>query len=220
MRFPSKKRAFSLRFAALGAVALVLSGCMAEMVEKQKPRKGPVPEVGFIDVGRGEIRYSAEGWGLIVSLRRSTALRRISHFCRKELEPRITDEFTHDDVDTPYAGMDADDDIPKGLEHYHVAPFHHIVFECVAKAGVQTVDQIAKAAAEQQAKQKELAKAKAAEAAAADEIARAKTVKEPPPQPKEQAPAPDLQAPAPTLTPPPVAPPADNQPAPPGEPQK
>lgn len=200
MRFPSKKRAFSLRLAALGAAALLLSGCMAEMVEKEKPRKGPVPEVGFIDVGRGEIRYSAEGWGLIVSARRATALRRINHFCRKELEPKITDEFTHEDVDTPYAGMDADDDIPKGLEHYHVAPYHHIVFECVAKAGVQTVDQIAKAKAASDA-----AKAKAAaEAAAADELARAKTVKEPPP----------------TFTPPPAAPPADTQPVPPGDPKK
>jgi hypothetical protein len=212
VRFPSKKRAFSLRLAALGAAALLLSGCMAEMVEKQKPRKGPVPEVGFIDVGGGEIRYSAEGWGFIVSLRRSTALRRINHFCRKELEPRISDEFTHDDVDTPYAGMDADDDIPKGLEHYHVAPFHHIVFECVAKKGVTTVDEVARAkAAADEAKAKAAA---AAAAAAADEIAGAKTVKEPPPQPKEpapapreQAPAPMLQAPAPTLTPPPGEPP-------------
>lgn len=176
LRFPSTtrarvfRRANAVRLTALFGAALLLSGCVAEMVDKEKPRKGPVPEVGYIDVGGGEIRYSTEGWGWIVASRRMTALHRINHFCRKDLRPKIVDEFTHDDVDTPYAGMDAEDDLTRGLEHYEVAPYHHIVFECRPKAGVVTVD----------------------------ELAAAKTVKTPPPKPAPTpAPAPAPQTPKP-----------------------
>ena len=118
------------------------------MVEKQKPRKGPVAEVGYIDTGGGEIRYSAEGWGMIVASRRMTAMRRIHSLCKKDLEAKITDEFTHDDVDTAYAGMEVREEVQRGLDHYKVAPFHHIIFECQPKTGAaQSADELAKAKA-------------------------------------------------------------------------
>ena len=108
------------------------SGCVAEMVKKERPRKGPVPEVGFVDLGGGEIRYSVEGWRLIVAARGMAANRRMKRVCRG-LQPQITDEFTREDVEVPYSGDDLAPNLEKGLEHYNMAPYHHIVFECVPK---------------------------------------------------------------------------------------
>jgi hypothetical protein len=119
--------------AVLAAAALTLSGCMAEMVEKRRPRKGPVAEVGYIETGGGEVRYSTEGWGLVVKMRRSSAFRRMRRLCKKDLQVKIADEFTRDDVDTPYSGMDIQDTVQRGHQHYNVAPHHHIVFDCVPK---------------------------------------------------------------------------------------
>jgi hypothetical protein len=117
------------------ATAALLSSCVAEMVEKKKPRRGPVPEVGYIETGGGEVRYSTEGWDWIVATRRMTALRRMKRVCKgKDLEARVTDEFTRDDVDATYHGNDLGDNINKGLEHYQVAPYRHIVFDCVPKS--------------------------------------------------------------------------------------
>lgn len=109
-----------------------LAGCEAEMVKKERPRKGPVPEVGFIETGGGEVRYSTEGWGLVVAIRRSGARRRMRRVC-KGLEVKITDEFAREDVEVPYSGDDLAPNLEKGLEHYNLAPFQHIVFECVPK---------------------------------------------------------------------------------------
>ena len=116
-------------FLALILASLALSGCVTELVEKKRPRKGPVPEVGFVDTGGGEIRYSVEGWGPIVSLRRASAMRRIKRIC-KRLKLVINDEFTRDDVQVPYSGEDLEDNLRHGIDHYAVAPFHHILFEC------------------------------------------------------------------------------------------
>lgn len=108
---------------------------MAETVEKQKPRKGPVPEVGYIDTGGGEMRYSADGWSFVVALRRRTALRKARKVCRtkdKALTMKVTDEWTHQDADPIYSdsGEELDELMQRGLAHYNVAPYHHIVFEC------------------------------------------------------------------------------------------
>jgi len=102
------------------------------MVEKNAPRKGPVPEVGLIETGRGEIRYSVEGWSLVVAARRKTALRKIKNIC-KGMAFKISDEFTREDVEVPYSQDELDTNLDKGLSHYHVDPFHHIVFECVPR---------------------------------------------------------------------------------------
>jgi hypothetical protein len=115
--------------AALAAL-IFLSGCVAEVVEKKKPRKGPVPEVGVVDPGGGELRYSEDGWGFVVGMRRSTALRRMRRICGK-LMPRVVDDFSRQDVEVPYAGEDLQANIERGLDHYNVAPYHHIVFECI-----------------------------------------------------------------------------------------
>lgn len=114
-------------------VLTALSGCVVEMVKKERPRKGPVPEVGLVETGKGEVRYSAEGWGLVVAIRRRVALRRMRRFC-KGFEAKIQDEFTREDVDVPYHGDDLAPNLERGLEHYQLAPYHHILFECVEKA--------------------------------------------------------------------------------------
>jgi len=122
-----------VRVILLLAIAAAFSGCVAEMVERKKPRKGPVPEVGYVDQGGGELRYSAEGWGIVVSSRRRTALRRMRKVCKsksKDLYAKITDEYTHQDADAIYSGEELADNMEKGLEHYKVALYHHIVFEC------------------------------------------------------------------------------------------
>ncbi|MBI3551287.1 MAG: hypothetical protein HY077_02110 [Elusimicrobia bacterium] len=118
--------------AVLCVAALVcLSGCVAELVEKEKPRKGPVPEVGYIALGGGEVRYSTDGWGFVVSLRRRTALRKMRKVCRgKGLVAKISDDFTRQDSDAIYSGEELSDNMQKGLEHYSVAMYRHIVFEC------------------------------------------------------------------------------------------
>jgi hypothetical protein len=110
-------------------IVTVLGGCVAETVARQKPRKGPVPEVGWVDTGGGEVRYSVEGWRFVVSMRRSSAFRRMRKVC-KGLKPKITDEFTRQDVNVAYASDDLVNQLNKGVDHYSVAPFHHIVFEC------------------------------------------------------------------------------------------
>ena len=108
---------------------VMVSGCVAETVEKKRPRKGPVPEVGYVDTGGGEVRYSEDGWGLVVAGRRREALRKMRRVCRG-LNARITDEFTHQDVDVAYSNDDLAPNMEKGLDHYNVSAYHHIVFEC------------------------------------------------------------------------------------------
>jgi hypothetical protein len=103
---------------------------MTEMVKEQVPRRGPVKEVGYIDRGGGEVKYSPEGWSWAVSLRRRSAMRRMRKVCR-ELRAKITDEFTWEDVEIPYTSGKVDESLEKGMKHYHVDPYIHIVFECI-----------------------------------------------------------------------------------------
>lgn len=118
-----------MRWLAPVLALVLLTGCVAEVVEKRRPRKGPVPEVGFVDPGGGEVRYSTEAWGFVVALRRSRALSKMRHVCGK-LNAHVTDEFTREDMDVPYAGEDLEVNIQRGLDHYEMSPYHHIVFEC------------------------------------------------------------------------------------------
>ena len=112
--------------------AAALAGCTAEMVQKKPPRKGPVPEVGLIDKGNGDIRYSVEGWAWVIAGRRRTALRKIKKLC-KDLSYSIIDEFTREDVEVPYSQDELDTNMDKGVRHYNISPFHHILFDCVPK---------------------------------------------------------------------------------------
>lgn len=122
----------ALRVALCGCV-LLLSGCVAETVERRRPRKGPVKEVGYVDNGGGRVRYSTEGWGWFVSGRRRHAQRLMRKNCGKDLKPEVVDEYTRDDADIAYAGDDLEDELQRGSEHYKIAPFQHFAYECRPK---------------------------------------------------------------------------------------
>lgn len=106
-----------------------ISSCVSEMVEKRRPRRGPVKEVGYIEKGGGEVKYSTEGWRPFVASRRRGALWRMRRVC-SPLKAVISEEFVRQDVAVPYSQDDVDQSLGKGLEHYTVAPYQHIVFEC------------------------------------------------------------------------------------------
>lgn len=114
----------------------LLAGCVAETVERRRPRKGPVQEVGYVDFGGGRVRYSTEGWGWFVSGRRRHAQRLMRKNCGKELKPEITDEYTREDADIAYSGDDVIDNMARGGEHYKHAPFQHFAYECRPKKGL------------------------------------------------------------------------------------
>lgn len=124
------------RLALALAAAAALSGCVAETVERRRPRKGPVEEVGYVDFGGGRVRYSTEGWGWFVSGRRRHARRLMRKNCGKDLKPEITDEYTREDADIAYSGDDVTDEMARGGEHYKHAPFQHFAYECRPKLGL------------------------------------------------------------------------------------
>lgn len=119
----------------LPLLLLLLSGCVAETVERRKPRKGPVKEVGFVDFGGGRVRYSTEGWAWFVAGRRRHAKRLMRKNCGKALVVEVTDEYDRQDADIAYSGEDVTHSIDKGLDHYKIAPFHHYAYECRPKGG-------------------------------------------------------------------------------------
>ena len=120
---------------SLVLAAALLCGCgVVDTVAKRKPRRGPVKEVGWIDAGGGEVKYSIDGWSLWVKGRRFSALRRMRRIC-KPLKPVIVDEFTRQDVQVPYSSEDIELNMDRGLEHYTMAPYEHIIFECHDKTG-------------------------------------------------------------------------------------
>jgi hypothetical protein len=120
------------RLPALILTAALLSACVAVTVERHHPRKGPIKEVGYIDFGGGEVRYSAEGWKWIVSSRRKTALRLMRRNCGPDLTPMITDEYTRVDADATYNGEDIDASMKMGGEHYQIERYTHLLYECRA----------------------------------------------------------------------------------------
>lgn len=122
-----------MRKASLLLALVLLSACVAETVERRKPRKGPIKEVGFIEMGGGRIRYSVDGWGWFVAGRRRDALRRMRRNCGKLLAPQIVDEYLRQDADISYAGEDIATNLDKGMDHFKIAPFQHMVYECRQK---------------------------------------------------------------------------------------
>lgn len=118
------------RAVLLAVAAALLSSCVAITVEKRKPRKGPVKEVGYIDYGGGQVRYSAEGWAWAVASRRKTALRLMKHNCGSELKPEITDEYSRQDADAAYNGEDIDSSMKVGEEHFKIERYIHLAYEC------------------------------------------------------------------------------------------
>ena len=118
------------RLLLCGAAAAILCACVAETVERRRPRRGPIKEVGFVEFGGGRVRYSAEGWGWAIASRRRLALKLMSRNCGSGLEPRIVDEFTHTDADAKYAGEDIAATMAQGGEHFVVERYVHISYEC------------------------------------------------------------------------------------------
>ena len=118
-----------LRAFVLPALAVLLAGCVAETVRKNPPRKGPVQTVGYIDLGGGEVRYSTDGWSWFVAGRRHAAVHLMHRVCGR-FRPVVTEEFTKEDADVPYSQEDITVTIPLGAEHFTVAPYTHLVFEC------------------------------------------------------------------------------------------
>jgi hypothetical protein len=116
------------------AAAVLLAGCVAETVQRRRPRRGPVKEVGYVDFGGGQVRYSAEGWGWAVASRRKLALKLMSRNCGRDLEPRVTDEYTRQDADAAFngQGIDASMDIGDN-QHYLIEHYVHLTYECVPR---------------------------------------------------------------------------------------
>lgn len=125
------------RWGTLVLGALVLSACVAETVERRRPRKGPVKEVGYVDFGGGHVRYSSEGWSWIVSSRRRTALKLMARNCGKELQPRVLDEYAREDADAKYSEENVATTIERGDEHYVVERYVHISYDCRPKGWVE-----------------------------------------------------------------------------------
>lgn len=118
------------RAAAIVLAAAVLSSCVAVTVEKRRPRRGPVKEVGYVDYGGGQVRYSAEGWAWAVASRRKTALRLMNGNCGPDLKPEITDEYSRSDADAAYNGEDIDASMKVGDEHFKIERYIHLAYEC------------------------------------------------------------------------------------------
>ena len=124
----------------------LLSACVAETVERRRPRKGPIKAVGFVDMGGGNIRYSTDGWGWFVSGRRRDALRKMRKNCGKQLAPQILDEYLHQDADISYSGEDITTNLDKGMDHFKIAPFEHFIYECRPKGAKYESPKISTAA--------------------------------------------------------------------------
>ncbi len=122
-----------MRRAVLLLALVLLSACVSETVERRRPRKGPIKEVGFVDPGGGKIRYSSEGWSWFVAGRRRDALRRMRKNCGKQFSPQIVDEYLRQDADITYSGEDISINLDRGMDHFKIAPFEHMIYECRPK---------------------------------------------------------------------------------------
>ena len=118
-----------VRLLLIPALALLLAGCVAETVRKAKPRKGTIKEIGYVDLGGGEVRYSLDGWGWFVGGRRRAARALMRRVCGK-LKPVVTEEFEREDADVPYSQDDIAATMARGAEHFTVARYMHMAFDC------------------------------------------------------------------------------------------
>lgn len=118
-----------VRLFLITALALLLAGCVAETVRKAKPRKGTIKEIGYVDLGGGEVRYSLDGWGWFVGGRRRAARALMRRVCGK-LKPVVTEEFEREDADVPYSQDDIAATMARGAEHFTVARYMHMAFDC------------------------------------------------------------------------------------------
>ena len=127
------------RLVLIAISGMILSACVAETVERRRPRKGPIQEVGYVEFGGGRVRYSAEGWSWAVSSRRRTALKLMSRNCGRELSAHVIDEFVRTDADAKYAGEDIAASMSHGDEHFVVEHYVHMSYECRPAGWVEPV---------------------------------------------------------------------------------
>jgi hypothetical protein len=125
----------------------LLSACVAETVERRRPRKGPIKIVGFVDMGGGNVRYSTDGWSWFVAGRRRHSLRLMRKNCGKLLSPQVLDEYLRQDADIAYSGEDISTNLDKGMEHFKIAPFEHLIYECRPKGAAYEAPRVSTAAA-------------------------------------------------------------------------
>lgn len=136
-----------MRKALLLPALVLLSACVAETVERRRPRKSPIKEVGFVDLGGGGVRYSVDGWSWFVAGRRRHALRLMRRNCGKHLGPQVLDEYLRQDADIAYAGEDIATNLNRGMEHFKIAPFQHLIYECRPKGAPDEAPRVSTAAA-------------------------------------------------------------------------
>ena len=119
--------------AALSAAALSagLCGCGAALVESRRPRRGPVTEVGVVEPGGGEVRYSTEGWRAFVNSRREDALVKMASVCGGAPKVKVLEEVDREAAEAAYNSGDMEDNIGSGGRHYRKERYRHIVFECL-----------------------------------------------------------------------------------------
>lgn len=122
------------QFLLLGLI-VPMASCVSESVERRRPRRGPVQEVGYVDHGGGVVRYSLDGWSWFVKGRRRHAQRLMRGNCGGDLEPFVVDEYARQDADAPYAGDELAVSLQAGSEHYKIEPFIHLVYECRPRGG-------------------------------------------------------------------------------------
>lgn len=112
--------------------AALLAACGSSAVKMEPPRSSTVPGVGLIETGRGEVKYPVEGWEWVVAARRRSAFKRIAKACAS-MTFQVIAESTRQDTEVPYSQTDLGESLARGLKHYEVNPFRHIVYECVPK---------------------------------------------------------------------------------------
>ena len=70
--------------------------------------------------------------------------------CGKLLAPQVLDEYLRQDADIAYAGEDISTNLDKGMDHYKIAPFQHMSYECRAKDAAREAPRVSTATVHQE----------------------------------------------------------------------
>ena len=63
-----------------------------------------------------------------------------------KLLPQVLDEYLRQDADIAYAGEDISTNLDKGMEHFKIAPFEHLIYECRPKGATYETPRVSTAA--------------------------------------------------------------------------
>ncbi len=119
------------RLPALVLAAALACGCGAELGERRAKKSGPVKEVGLIDAGGGQVKYSLKGAEFLKKSRRKDAFAKMTEACGGADRFRIVDEVAREEVGATYKAeeLEASAAYKKSL-HYATEMYQHIFFEC------------------------------------------------------------------------------------------